>query len=300
MITDQHRLTPLVEHLAEFYHQSGTFALRVIPLLPDRDAHADRIADEDGFDESQPVVAVRESVGIHNPCRHPDGHTENQRAVSNPLPWEKIIVAEKLGEPALALVEPLSVGFHAVDRGRVTEADTVLVFGCGMIGLGAIASAALERGARVIAIDISDPKLALARMCGAHHVINSRNVPPDAAVLDLTGGEGPDAAIEAVGMPETFNAAVQLTASAGRVVYIGYAKDPVCYDTKQFITKELDILGSRNANRADFIRAVRLLESGRYPAEQTVSVTVPFGRAAAALAEWSRNPGAATKIHVTF
>lgn len=125
-------------------------------------------------------------------------------------------------------------------------------------------------------------------------------IPPDAAVLDLTGGEGPDAAIEAVGMPETFNAAVQLTASAGRVVYIGYAKDPVCYDTKQFITKELDILGSRNANRADFIRAVRLLESGRYPAEQTVSVTVPFGRAAAALAEWSRNPGAATKIHVTF
>jgi threonine dehydrogenase-like Zn-dependent dehydrogenase len=213
------------------------------------------------------------------------------------IPWSKLVAAP-LGARELALVEPLAVGFHAAARGRVTAADTVLVFGCGMIGLGAIAAAGLHRGATVIAVDIEDAKLALARRAGAAHVINSRTEPLHERLLALTGGDGPAVAIEAVGSPATFQAAVAEVAFAGRVVYIGYAQAPVSYETKYFILKELDILGSRNSTPEDFQAVIGLLRSGRYPAAETVTRTVPFAEAGAALRQWAEQPGAVTKIQV--
>ncbi|HVU36899.1 MAG TPA: alcohol dehydrogenase catalytic domain-containing protein, partial [Opitutales bacterium] len=114
------------------------------------------------------------------------------------VPWSKIVPA-KLGLRELALVEPLAVGFHATARGRVTKEDTVLVFGCGMIGLGAIAAAGLHRGATVIAVDIEDAKLALAQKAGATHVINSKTESLADRVQALTNGDGANVVIEAVG-----------------------------------------------------------------------------------------------------
>lgn len=216
------------------------------------------------------------------------------------IPWEKVIVAPKLSELELALVEPLSVGFHAVDRGQVAQAEIVVVFGCGMIGLGAIASAGLERGACVIAVDIDDAKLALARKCGATHTVNNATENVEEAVARLTGGEGADVVIEAIGLPQTYQAALKLAVFAGRVVYIGYAKAPVEYETKYFVMKEIDIRGSRNATKRDFERVIVVLESGRYPAAETVTHTVSFAQAGKALAQWSKAPAKVTKIHVTL
>ncbi len=213
-------------------------------------------------------------------------------------PWQKLVSSSKLGLRELALVEPLAVGFHAVSRGRVAATDTVLVFGCGMIGLGAIAAAGLHRGATVIAVDIEDAKLAIAKKAGATHVINSRTENLHERLLALTDGHGPDVAIEAVGNPATFVAAVDEVCFAGRVVYIGYAKAPVSYETKYFVMKELDIMGSRNATPDDFRDVVTMLEAGRYPIEDTITRTVPFAESGEALAAWSANPGAITKIHV--
>jgi threonine dehydrogenase-like Zn-dependent dehydrogenase len=213
-------------------------------------------------------------------------------------PWEKLVPAAGLGLRELALVEPLAVGFHAVSRGRVAATDTVVVFGCGMIGLGAIAAAGLHRGATVIAVDLEDAKLAVAKKAGATHVINSRAENLHERLQALTDGHGPDVAIEAVGHPATFTAAVDEVCFAGRVVYIGYAKAPVSYETKYFVMKELDILGSRNSTPADFRDVVALLASGRYPVEDTVTRTVPFAESGQALADWSANPAVITKIHV--
>jgi threonine dehydrogenase-like Zn-dependent dehydrogenase len=190
------------------------------------------------------------------------------------------------------------VGFHAVARGRIAADDTVLVFGAGMIGLGAISGAALARNARVIAVDIDDDKLALAREAGAQEVINSRTENLHERILALTDGDGPQVVIEAVGSPATFRAAVDEVAFAGRVVYIGYAKEAVSYETKLFVMKELDILGSRNATMADFLAAMQLLESGRYPVRHTITRTVPFAEAGAALADWAAAPGKVTKLQV--
>jgi L-galactonate 5-dehydrogenase len=216
------------------------------------------------------------------------------------VPWEKILHSPKLTAQDHALVEPLSVGFHAVERGRVTAADTVAVFGAGMIGLGAIAGAALQKKARVIAIDLDDQKLALAKNAGAAEVINSRTENLHERLQQLTNGEGPNVVIEAVGSAETFVAAVNEVCFTGRVVYIGYAKKPVAYETKFFVMKELDILGSRNALPEDFANVIQVLESGLYPVAQTVTRVVPFAQAGEALRDWSVNPTTTTKIHVNL
>jgi 2-desacetyl-2-hydroxyethyl bacteriochlorophyllide A dehydrogenase len=215
------------------------------------------------------------------------------------VPWRKVVPAN-LTMHELALVEPLAVGFHAVRRGRVTSADTVVVFGCGMIGLGAIAAAGRGANATVIAVDLEDTKLALAREAGATHTINSRTESLHERIQALTNGEGTSVAIEAVGTPSTFVSAVDEVAFAGRVVYIGYARLPVAYETKTFILKELDILGSRNSTVDDFQAVIAMLKSGQYPVEKTITQTVPFAEAGAALQKWSDNPGNVTKIHVVI
>ena len=174
------------------------------------------------------------------------------------VPQEKLHTAN-LSLKELALVEPLTVGTHAVARGRVTASDTVAVFGCGGIGLGAIAAAAF-RGARTIAIDMDDTKLEIARKAGAAHLINTKNEDLHARLVEITGS-GPDVMIEAIGLPVTFRAAVEEVAFTGRVVYIGYAKEPVSYETRLFVQKELDILGSRNALPEDFLEVIRMLEA---------------------------------------
>jgi 2-desacetyl-2-hydroxyethyl bacteriochlorophyllide A dehydrogenase len=197
----------------------------------------------------------------------------------------------------LCLVEPLTVGFHAVGRGRVTTEDTVAVIGCGGVGLGAIAGAAF-RGARVIGIDVDDGKLEIARKAGAKHTINSRTHDMHAQLQEMTGGHGPDVVIEAIGLPSTYRAAVEEVAYAGRVVYIGWAKDAVSYETRPFVHKELDIMGSRNALPEDFREVIRMLEAKRFPVEAAVTHIVPFEQTPAILDAWSREPERFSKIMV--
>jgi threonine dehydrogenase-like Zn-dependent dehydrogenase len=215
------------------------------------------------------------------------------------VPTEKLLAAPKLSLAELALVEPLTIGFHAVDRGRVTSNDTVAVLGCGAIGLGAIAGAA-ARGARVIAVDIDDAKLELGRLCGASEVVHSGRENLHEALAQLTNGDGPNVVIEAIGLPQTFQAAVSEVCFAGRVVYIGYAKAPVEYETKYFVMKELDILGSRNATAQDFRDVIQLLESGQFPVQNVISHTTDLAGAGELLRQWSERPSEFTKIHVVF
>ena len=133
------------------------------------------------------------------------------------LPWEKIIPAEGLDPRTCALIEPMSVGFHAVNRALVTDIDTVVVIGCGMVGMGAIVRSAL-RGATVIAADIDDEKLALAKEMGAAYAINTKTEDVHARLQEITAGFGPDVIIEAVGSAPTYQMAVNEVAFTGRVV----------------------------------------------------------------------------------
>ena len=197
----------------------------------------------------------------------------------------------------LCLVEPLTVGFHAVGRGRVTAKDTVAVFGCGGVGLGVVAGAAF-RGARVIGVDVDDHKLETARKAGASAGINSKTSDVHERLMELTDRRGPDVVIEAIGLPATYRAAVEEVAYAGRVVYIGWAKEEVAYETRPFVHKELDIMGSRNAVPEDFREVIRMLEAKRFPVDAAVTHMVPFDETPAILDAWSHDPAQFTKIMI--
>src|SRR5690348_10072171 len=214
------------------------------------------------------------------------------------MPREKLYPA-KLNTKELSLVEPLAVAFHAVGRGRVAANDTVAILGCGGVGLGIVAAAAF-RGARTICVDVSDEKLELARLAGGTYTINSVREPLHERLMHMTEARGPDVVIEAVGSPATFRAAVEEVSFSGRVVYLGYAKEPVSYETKLFVQKELDVMGSRNAKPEDFRDAMTLLETGRFPSDRAVSLVVSLEDAADALRSWSENPSRFQKILVSL
>jgi L-galactonate 5-dehydrogenase len=213
------------------------------------------------------------------------------------VPQTKLLRVPGLDLAGLALVEPLSVGFHAAARARVSAGETVVVIGCGAVGIGAVAGA-IARGARVVAVDVDPRKLALARLLGAAVTIDSRGIDLKEVLSALDQGQGPSALIEAVGHPATFRICVEAAAFAGRVVYIGYAKEPVAYETKLFVQKELDILGSRNATPADFVAAGAWLAEDPTRVTALISRIVPFAEAGSALAAWNADPGSVTKILV--
>ncbi len=215
------------------------------------------------------------------------------------LPWTKIIPAEGLSPRDCALIEPMSVGFHAVSRAQVVDNEWVVVIGCGMVGMGAVIRASL-RGATVIAIDLDDEKLALAKTFGASYVINSCTEKVAERICQLTGGLGADVVIEAVGSPATYVMAVDVVGFTGRVICIGYAKSEVTFQTKLFVQKELDICGSRNALPADFRAVIHYMKEGRCPIEKFVSAVVPPEEASEAMERWAAEPGKVFRILVKF
>lgn len=213
------------------------------------------------------------------------------------MPWQKVIPAPSMSSRDCALIEPMSVGFHAVSRGQVVDNERVMVIGCGMIGMGAIVRASL-RGATVIAVDLDDEKLELARKVGATYVINSKTENVHERMLQLTDGLGADVVIEAVGSPATYVMAVDEVGFTGRVVCIGYAKSPVEFQTKLFVQKELDIRGSRNALPADFRAVINYLQTGVCPIDKLISRIAEPEETAAAMADWAAAPGKVFRILV--
>lgn len=215
------------------------------------------------------------------------------------VPWEKIIPAEGLTTKESALIEPMSVGFHAVNRGWVTDIDTVMVIGCGMIGVGAILRASM-RGATVIAVDLDDEKLTLAKELGAAYALNSGKADFHDKLMEITNGDGPDVVIEAVGSAPTYNVAVNEVSFCGRMVCIGYAKSDISLRTQFFVQKELDIRGSRNALPEDFTAVIRYLLRKTCPLDRLISAVVTPEEAGEAMKKWSDAPSKVFRILVKF
>ncbi|ADQ15798.1 Alcohol dehydrogenase GroES domain protein [Leadbetterella byssophila DSM 17132] len=205
------------------------------------------------------------------------------------VPWQKVILAPGLNAQELAMVEPLSVGYHAVSRGQVSEKDTVLIIGLGMIGVGVLFGV-LSRGAKAIVVDQDQRKLDQALQWGASEAYLSANV------KDVS----PDVIIEAVGSPVTYRNAIDWAPFGGRVVYIGYALPEVAFETRWFVQKELDIKGSRNALAEDFEAVVNYLRAGSFDLQPLISKIIQPEDAAQTIQEWIKSPGDIYRILVQW
>ena len=215
------------------------------------------------------------------------------------LPWQKIIPIGDITPEHAALIEPMSVGFHAVSRAQAVDTDVVMVIGCGMVGVGAVIRSLL-RGAKVIACDVDDEKLDIVKKLGADYTINTMKENVHERLMEITDSMGPNIVIEAVGSPVTYQMAVNEVAFCGRVICIGYSKKDVEFTTKYFVQKELDIRGSRNALPEDFDGVIRYLKKYNPPYDILISDVVTPENAEEAMKKWNANPAKVFRILVKF
>jgi len=212
------------------------------------------------------------------------------------VPVSRLVPSDTLPLELLALVEPFSIGMHAVRRTEVRADDTVLVLGCGGVGAGAIAAAA-DRGARVIGLDLDERKLAQATALGAADVVDSAAPDVSDRVRSMTGGEGPSVVIEAVGNAATYRLALDLVAPCGRIGCIGWLKGDVPLDARLIVLKEVDIRGSRNATD-ELAAVVAMFESGRVDPRPLITHRVAIDEVPAMFEQWAARPATVGKILV--
>ena len=181
----------------------------------------------------------------------------------------------------------------AVNTGGVSRGDTVAVFGCGGVGDSAIAASSLAGARRVIAVDIDDRKLELARTFGATDTVNSRDGDPVEAIKALTGGFGVDVAIEAVGRPEVFLQAFFARDLAGIVVQVGVPSPTMTVEVPH-----IEFFGRGGALKPswygdclptrDFPMLIDLYLSGRFDLDMFVSETIDIDHVEDAFAKMQR------------
>lgn len=190
-----------------------------------------------------------------------------------------------------AMVEPVAVALHALSLSGMQVGESVLVAGAGMIGLCLIQSAAASGASPVIAVDISEQKLALARELGADVTFNPQSGSLTQKVAELTSGRGADVAFEAVGISETVGMAIELVRKGGRVVLVGNLSPKIDFPLQSVVTREISVRGSC-AIRGEYEAALRLIANGKIRVDPLISAVAPLSEGA----EWfsrlyAREPG---------
>lgn len=217
------------------------------------------------------------------------------------IPAERVFAGSGIDARSLALIEPFSISFHGVSRADLTPGDRVLVFGAGAIGIFAALSAK-SRGAKVWITDISQEKVdaAVANFGLDGGFVNNSQAAADAQIASITGGDGFDLTVEATGIAPVFVSAVNAAASRGTVLVIGVSKLGVDFNPTEIQRKELTILGSRGATRADFMATMALVRSGDVDLAPLISREVSAADAKLAFAEFERDYSQITKLLFRF
>lgn len=202
-------------------------------------------------------------------------------------------------DPELAaLVEPISIGLHAVVRGATTSEDRVVIFGAGPIGQ-AVLLAATDRGAQVLVVDKVASRLELARKLGAAVTVHTEQENVSETISAWTDGESPSLVFEATGVPAVIRTAVDVVASAGRIVIIGLSNQEVSLPVIEFTRKELTILGSRN-NAGIFGDAVSLVRRNQDRVRSLITHRFPLEQTQQALELALNHPTEAEKVIITL
>lgn len=178
------------------------------------------------------------------------------------FPMTKLHPSQTLGYDELALVEMLTIGAHAVARARLEPGETVLVIGVGPIGLS-VAQMALLAGARVLALDVDEYRLAFS--CSQLGITDTILAGPKTAetIRDLTNGDWPGVVFDATGAPASMNQAIYYLAHGGRLVFVGHHPGEITLSNPEFHRREATVLATRNSTATDYQTVIALLESGR-------------------------------------
>ena len=174
-----------------------------------------------------------------------------------------------------AMVEPVSIAAHARHLTPLADGDTALVDGAGLSGLMMVQVLKHTPVKQIIAVDVEDAKLAIAREGGAHHTFNAKTDDVAAAVKALTGGRGADVAFEAVGVEATVRSAVQSVRKGGTVTLIGNLARDVSLPLQAVVTRQIRLQGSC-ASSGEYPECLDLIASGKVNVDRFISATGPL------------------------
>lgn len=211
------------------------------------------------------------------------------------MPIDRIYSGKGLSAKELALIEPFAISYHAVSRASIKKSDKVLVVGAGPIGIFALISAKLK-GATVYVSDMLENRLNLALEYGAKDVINIKNKNLQEETNHITNGNGFDVCIEACGLSQTFLDCIESVTFAGNIILIGNGKKETTFNHSILLKKELNIHGSRNALKSDFVTLIDFVKDKKVDVMKIVSDIYPMDQADNAFKALANNDGSLAKI----
>jgi len=216
------------------------------------------------------------------------------------MPINRLYDGYGLPPTALAMIEPLCIAYHGVQKAKAKEGETVLVMGAGTIGM-LCAFTLQSMKANVYVADIDPVKLQFAQSLGfTNTLLNDDSNHFTELVQRVTNHNGFDIVVEAVGASSTFLSCIDAAAYGGRVVQIGVGKQDAVFNFTQIQKKELHIHGSRNALEEDFHNVLAMLSHHDIPLERLISRTYPFTEASDAFEYFSQGSGVRMKILLDF
>ena len=216
------------------------------------------------------------------------------------VPDHALIKSEGLSLDELALIEPLSIGAHAVKRAAVTKGEFVLIIGAGPIGLG-IAQFAKIAGAQVIVVDVNDDRLQFCTTnVGIEHAINPLKQDVMVSLNQITSNDMPTVVIDATGNLDAINNAFAYLAHGGRYVLVGLQKEHISFSQPEFHKREATLMSSRNANVSDFEHVMESIKNGLVQPTNYITHKVAFDEVATQFETWLHPNSKVVKALVVF
>jgi len=182
---------------------------------------------------------------------------------------------ERITFPQAAMVEPVSIAVHAVQRVKVRPTDSAIVVGSGMIGLFVIQVLRWAGARRIIAVDLEPKRLALARELGATDTIQSDKVDVPREVARRTGGDGADLAFEVVGISPTLQLAIACLRKGGSAVLVGNLAAKTDFPLQAVVTRELSLFGTCSS-AGEYPLCLDLISRGVVRVDPMISATAPL------------------------
>ncbi|MEX1029087.1 MAG: zinc-binding alcohol dehydrogenase family protein [Paenibacillaceae bacterium] len=191
------------------------------------------------------------------------------------IPTSHLIKTNGITLDQAVVLEPFSIGAHAVRRSDLQPGDVAVVIGGGPIGLGVMAIAK-QRGATVIAMDINDERLTFCQQWAkVDHTVNALQQHKD-QIAAITGGDYPIAVFDATGNSRSMTDAFSLVAHGGKLIYVGLVKADISFNDPEFHKREMTLMGSRNATKEDFDTVLDAIGSGHIDVNSFITHRAPF------------------------
>ncbi len=178
------------------------------------------------------------------------------------VPAYSLVNGQGLDYDDLALIEPLSIGAHAIQRANIQTGEFVLVIGAGPIGIGIMEFVRIK-GARVIAMDTNDSRLAFCKNnMKIEFSVNATSATAADEIKSITRGDWPEVVIDATGNVFAITNAFNYMSHGGRYVLVGLQKGDICFSHPEFHKRESTLMSSRNATRTDFEYVIQCIKKG--------------------------------------